>query len=191
MNYLGHLVLSGKNEQILFGNFIADAIKGNSYLDWPDNIQKGILLHRFIDDFTDNNPYYLKGKRRFYKGYPKIGGVINDIVYDFLLWQHYTENNILELNKEIIRFYKVLDKHREDMPKKIKFMYSYMKRDNWLLNYQYDWGVKKALRGIGKRINYSNNLDQSFDVVNNNLKDFKDEFQFFYSEIQMKVSSFV
>ncbi len=191
MNYLGHLVLSGKNEQILFGNFIADAIKGNSYLDWPDNIQKGILLHRFIDDFTDNNPYYLKGKRRFYNGYPKIGGVINDIVYDFLLWQHYTENNILELNKEIIRFYKVLDKHREDMPKKIKFMYTYMKRDNWLLNYKYDWGVKRALRGIGKRINYSNNLDQSFDVVNNNFKDFKDEFQFFYSEIQMKVSSFV
>ena len=122
MNYLGHLVLSGNNEEVLFGNFIGDAIKGNAYLDWPDNIQKGILLHRVIDDFTDNNHYYLKGKRRFYKDYPKIGGVINDIVYDFLLWQHYIDNNILELNKEINRFYRTLDKYRDDMPEKIKFM---------------------------------------------------------------------
>ena len=77
------------------------------------------------------------------------------------------------------------------MPEKIKFMYTYMKRDNWLLNYKYDWGVKKALWGIGKRINYSNNLDQSFNIVIDNLEDFKNEFQLFYSEIQMKVSSFM
>ena len=191
MNYLGHLVLSEKDEEILFGNFIADAIKGRSYLDWPDKIQKGILLHRFIDEFTDNNINYLKGKRRFYKGYPKIGGIINDIVYDYLLWQYYIDNNILELNMEIKRFHSVLDKYRNDMPEKIKFMYTYMKRDNWLLNYKYHWGVKKALRGIGKRINYSNNLDQSFNIVIDNLEDFKNEFQLFYSEIQMKVSSFM
>ena len=191
MNYLGHLVLSENDEEILFGNFIADAIKGKSYLDWPDKIQKGILLHRFIDEFTDNNINYLKGKRRFYKGYPKIGGVINDIVYDYLLWQYYIDNNILELNMEIKRFHTILDKYKDDMPEKIKFMYTYMKRDNWLLNYKYHWGVKKALRGIGKRINYSNNLDQSFNIVIDNLEDFKNEFQLFYSEIQMKVSSFM
>ena len=191
MNYLGHLVLSGNNDEVLFGNFIGDAIKGNAYLDWPDNIQKGILLHRLIDDFTDNNHYYLKGKRRFYKDYPKMGGVINDIVYDFLLWQYYIDNGIPSLNKDINRFHTILEKHREDMPKKIKFMYVYMKRDNWLLNYKYEWGIKKALKGIGKRINYSNNLDQSFNIVHENLEDFKNEFQLFYSEIQMKVSSFM
>ena len=191
MNYLGHLVLSGNNDEVLFGNFIGDAIKGNAYLDWPDNIQKGILLHRLIDDFTDNNHYYLKGKRRFYKDYPKMGGVINDIVYDFLLWQYYIDNGIPSLKKDINRFHTILEKHREDMPKKIKFMYVYMKRDNWLLNYKYEWGIKKALKGIGKRINYSNNLDQSFNIVHENLEDFKNEFQLFYSEIQMKVSSFM
>ena len=85
MNYLGHLVLSGNDSEILFGNFIADAIKGNSYITWPGNIQKGILLHRFIDNFTDNNNYYLLGKRRFYEKFPKMGGIVNDILYDHLL----------------------------------------------------------------------------------------------------------
>ena len=55
MNYLGHLVLSGDNDEVLFGNFIADAVKGNSYYNWSANVQKGILLHRLIDDFTDKN----------------------------------------------------------------------------------------------------------------------------------------
>ena len=65
MNYLGHLALSGENEDVLFGNFIADAVKGNSYHKFNNSIQKGILLHRFIDHFTDNHPIYLKGKRSF------------------------------------------------------------------------------------------------------------------------------
>ena len=88
MNYLAHLVLSGNNEEVLFGNFIADAVKGKSYLTWSENIQKGILLHRFIDHYTDNNHHYLAGKRRFYDKFPKMGGVINDILYDYLLWQY-------------------------------------------------------------------------------------------------------
>ena len=32
MNYLGHLVLSGNDNEVLFGNFIADAVKGNDYV---------------------------------------------------------------------------------------------------------------------------------------------------------------
>ena len=40
MNYLGHLVLSGNDSEILFGNFIADSIKGNSYTKWSEKIQK-------------------------------------------------------------------------------------------------------------------------------------------------------
>ena len=36
------------------------------------------------------------------------------------------------------------------MPPKIRFMYGYMKRDDWLTNYQYEDGIKRALKGIGK-----------------------------------------
>ena len=52
MNFLGHLILSGTNPDVIFGNFIADSVKGKSYLLLPDSIQKGIVLHRVIDNFT-------------------------------------------------------------------------------------------------------------------------------------------
>jgi acyl carrier protein phosphodiesterase len=190
MNYLAHLVLSGENEEVLFGNFIADAVKGKSYLTWSTNIQKGILLHRFIDHYTDTNPHYLAGKRRFYKKFPKMGGVINDILYDHLLWKYENKNQTIDLNKEINRYYKILDKFSEKMPDKIKHLYIYMRRDDWLNNYQYESVIKNILNRMGKRINYSKNLDLSFEIYKNSISDYEKEFEIFYNEIKEKTSSF-
>ena len=187
MNYLGHLVLSGNNDELLFGNFIADSIKGNSYLDWPENIQKGILLHRFIDDFTDNNSHYLSGKRRFYKEFPKVGGVINDIIYDYLLWQYELNTQSLNLKNEITRYYQVLDGFQSEMPSNIRLMYGYMKRDDWLFNYQYEKGIKRALHGIGRRINYSNDLEICFEIVRKNMNIYIEEFNAFFNEIKSAI----
>ena len=190
MNYLAHLVLSGKNEEVIFGNFIADAVKGKSYLSWSKNIQKGILLHRFIDHFTDTNPHYLAGKRRFYEKFPKMGGVINDILYDYLLWQYELKYKNIQLDKEIIGFYRTLDGFQNKMPKRILYMYQYMKKDDWLTNYQYKHGIKKALHGIGKRIKYSDNLESCFDILEFSIFDFEKEFEMFYHEIKEHTSSF-
>ena len=53
-----------------------------------EKIQKGGILHRYIDEFTDVNPHYLNGKRRFYTKFLKMGVVINDILYVHLLWRY-------------------------------------------------------------------------------------------------------
>ena len=190
MNYLAHLVLSGENEEVLFGNFIADAVKGKSYLTCSKNIQKGILLHRFIDHYTDTNAHYLCGKRRFYEKFPKMGGVINDILYDYLLWQYELKLKNIQLDKEIKRFYSILDGFENKMPESILFMYQNMKKDDWLTNYQYKHGIKKALNGIGKRIKYSDNLESCFDILESSIFDFEKEFEMFYDEIKEHTSSF-
>ena len=188
MNYLGHLVLSGNDNEVLFGNFIADAVKGNSYLDFPIKVQEGILLHRLIDNFTDKNSYYLEGKRRFYELYPKMGGVINDIVFDYLLWQYEIKTNLLNLEKEIIRYYTVLDSFKNEMPNKIRFMYRYMKRDDWRNNYKCEKGIKRALHGVGRRINYSNDLESSFEIVKQNMDSYLEEFIEFFQAIKNEIN---
>ena len=42
MNFLAHIYLSGDNDHIKIGNFIADAVKGKKYKEYPLEIQKGI-----------------------------------------------------------------------------------------------------------------------------------------------------
>ena len=180
-------MLSGNENEVLFGNFIADAVKGKSYLDLPKKVQQGVLLHRFIDDFTDTNSHYLAGKRRFYEDFPKIGGVVNDIIYDYLLWQYEIETKSLNLEKEIDRYYAVLDGFKNEMPTKIRFMYRYMKRDDWLNNYKTEKGIKRALHGIGRRINYSNDLESSFEIVKQNMNNYLEEFNKFFQAIQNEI----
>ena len=64
MNYLAHFYLSNHDKNLIVGNYIADDVKGKAYLDYPLEIQKGILLHRKIDDFTDNHPIVNISKNR-------------------------------------------------------------------------------------------------------------------------------
>jgi len=62
--------------------YIELRLKGNKYLDYPELIQKGILLHRDIDNFTDNNSLHKLAKRNISK---KYSGIIIDIFYDHFL----------------------------------------------------------------------------------------------------------
>ena len=44
---------------------------------------------------------------------------------------------------------------------------------------------------MGKRINYSKNLELSFEIYKNSSLDFEKEFELFYKEIKEKTSSFL
>lgn len=85
MNFLAHIYLSGNNDLIKIGNFMADGIRGNDYNQFPNEIKKGILLHRQIDTFTDSHAIYRKSKHRLHEKYGHYSGVIMDILYDHFL----------------------------------------------------------------------------------------------------------
>ena len=53
MNYLAHAFLSFRHPEILVGNMISDFVKGRKKDNYEDLVQKGIMLHRSIDSFTD------------------------------------------------------------------------------------------------------------------------------------------
>ena len=56
LNYLAHFYLASEDEGLIIGNIMADYKKGRQYLELPKDVQRGVLLHRSIDDFTDNHP---------------------------------------------------------------------------------------------------------------------------------------
>src|SRR5690606_40140603 len=85
MNFLAHIYLSFDDNEITIGNFIADIIRGNKYTHLPSRIQKGIILHRAIDTFTDAHPTVRKSTKRLHENYGHYSGVIVDICYDHFL----------------------------------------------------------------------------------------------------------
>ena len=64
---------------------ISDFVKGKKKFDFSPLIQKGIALHRAIDDFTDFHPATYNAKSYFRKEYRLYSGAFVDIVYDHFL----------------------------------------------------------------------------------------------------------
>ncbi|MGB3774600.1 MAG: DUF479 domain-containing protein, partial [Leeuwenhoekiella sp.] len=94
MNFLAHIYLSQYDEQVTIGNFIADGIKGSKYKQFPIPIQKGILLHRSIDAYTDAHHLVRKSTKRLHPHYHHYSGIIVDIFYDHFLaknWSSYSD----------------------------------------------------------------------------------------------------
>jgi len=104
MNYLAHAVLSFNDEFLLTGNMISDFVKGKKKFDYPASIQKGIELHRAIDQFTDFHPVTAKAKELFRTDYRLYSGAFIDIVFDHFLAldkEQFLENNGLKNFTEI------------------------------------------------------------------------------------------
>lgn len=127
MNYLAHIFLSGPDRQIRLGNFIGDAVKGNSYNDYPSAIRKGILLHRAIDDYTDHHPAFIECVRRLKPCFGRYSSILADIYFDYLLASRFQEFSEVPLKRFTRNFYWTMILYRHRLPARIKrFMWHFI-----------------------------------------------------------------
>lgn len=94
MNHLAHLMLVRNSDELMLGGFIADAVKGKKFLDYEKEISKGILLHRFIDNYTDTHAEVSELKKLLRPQFGLLSGVVIDMIYDHF-WQSIGTNSIL------------------------------------------------------------------------------------------------
>ena len=161
MNYLAHIYLSGNNEKLMIGNFIADSIKGKEWEEYDLGIQKGIKLHRAIDQFTDTHEIVRESKKRLWSDYRHYNAVIIDIFYDHFLakyWQKYHET---DLHGFALKTYDTLQRNQEFLPEKTKLFFKYMVKHNWLYNYQYIEGIKTVMLGMSRRASFDSGMENS------------------------------
>ena len=189
MNFLAHIYLSGNNEGVTIGNFIADGIKGRNYKKYPLQIQKGILLHREIDTYTDQHPIVRKSTARLHDNYSHYSGVIVDILYDHFLaknWDNYHEQ---PLDEYIQNFYKLLRSDFDILPSRIQQMMPYMISDNWLLSYATVPGISKILVQMNRRTNNISKMNFTVIELEQYYSEFEDEFTSFFTELKSFTSN--
>jgi acyl carrier protein phosphodiesterase len=185
MNFLAHAVLSFNDPDILTGNMISDFVKGKKKFDYPASIQKGIFLHRQIDNFTDFHPFTAGAKELFRPQYRLYSGAFIDIVYDHFLAldeQEFTENNGLENFTKTT--FKYLDNNASHLPLPFQRMFPYMKSQNWLYEYRLKEGIRKSFLGLVHRAAYLDESEIAFDIFNKHYEELKNYYEQFFPELK-------
>jgi len=189
VNFLGHFYLSQGDPDLIIGNFIADFVKGKKYLDYPDKISQGIMMHRHIDHFTDSHPLVREGRKRLFDTYRHYSGVIIDMYYDHFLaslWDDYSED---PLNVFAAQIYQTIDAYWDQLPSKSQFLFPYMKSGNWLVRYASTEGIGQSLTGMSRRLNNNSKLDKSVVHLHRYYDEFKEEFREFIVDIKENFES--
>ena len=175
MNFLAHLFLSGEDEELMIGNFIADFIRNRDVKLYAQRIRDGIYLHRQIDSFTDNHPIVRQGTQRLRPYHGKYAPVVLDVLFDYLLannWDRYSDVPIAEYTKKV---YGILSKHRHVLPPKIAGRLPEMIADNWLVKYGWEDGLNDVFRRMKRRVSKP-------DLLNNAVLNFKKDYEAYENE---------
>ena len=183
MNYLAHIYLSGTNDLLKIGNFMADSIKGNDYEKYAPEIKKGILLHRHIDSFTDSHPIYRRSKHRLHEKYGHYSGVIMDILYDHFLAKNWSKYSNEKLEDYANDFYKLLQDNYDILTERIKGMMPYMIARNWFVSYASIAGLEMILFQMDYKTKHRANMQEAIVELQDFYTEFESEFFLFFEEL--------
>lgn len=185
MNYLAHAYLSFGHEELLAGNMMSDFVKGSKRYDYPNQIQKGITLHRMIDDFTDTHNSTKAIKQFFKKEYGLYAAVFTDVVYDYFLANDINEfQHESSLREFVSCTFDQLNRQYNQLEPKFQLVFMNMKQHNWLFNYREKWGIEKSFAGLGRRAKYMNNTDKAFQIFTENIENIRPFYETFFPEIK-------
>jgi Uncharacterized protein conserved in bacteria len=184
MNYLAHIFLSGSDGKRQLGNFIGDAVKGNSYRDYPPPIAEGVLLHRAIDTFTDNHPAIKETVRSLKPHFGRYSGILLDIYFDYLLASRFDEFSSVPLKRFTKRFYRTMIRNRRYLPDRIKrFMWHFI-LTNRLSKYATTDGIKDSLKIMVHYNRIAISVEEAIDYLTTHEEELRAVFRPFFHELQ-------
>lgn len=183
MNVLAHIYLSGDSEEIIIGNYIADFIRGKEYLNYPDQIRRGIIIHRHIDAFTDRHPVVHRSKLLFTKKYHKYAGVITDILYDHFLTKTWNLFSRKPIESVSYNFYMAMVNNFEVLPDNVKQMISSFIINDWIESYQTVNGIRKVLKTMSKTTKLPDETRFAIRELKRNYNSLEDDFLEFFPQL--------
>jgi acyl carrier protein phosphodiesterase len=185
VNYLAHAYLSFGEPEILAGNLISDFVKGKKKFDYPPVIQKGIMLHRAIDEFTDTHQATKQAKLFFRPAYGLYAGAFMDIVYD-----HFLANDEKEFPDEKVlavftqKTYRQLMPYEPALPEKFRRFFYYMRLQDWLYNYRFTEGINNSFAGLVRRAAYIHDHQAALEVFEKHYLELKACYEIFFPALK-------
>ena len=163
---------------------ISDFVKGKDRFGFSGNIQKGIVLHRNIDEFTDLHAATKKAKEIFRPHYRLYSGAIIDILYDHFLANDANEFTDLSLKKFTLNTYQQLEDNASYLPNRFLQAFTYMRAQDWLYNYKFNTGIEKSLAGMVRRAAFLSESETAYNLFLEHYVHLNECYNEFFSDVK-------
>lgn len=179
MNYLAHTLLSCHDPSILLGNFLADMMTKKDIDRLPAQFKEGVVLHKIIDQYTDEHPSVRKSVRVLRPTQGKYSPVTIDILYDHFLSVSWTSYSDEPLNDFTARVYDILLKSKDQLPEKYNAAITAMVSGDFLMSCSTEERLIRTFDRVRARASFANNFDRAHldlrdhrDVLEEHFHDF-------------------
>ena len=191
MNFLGHCLMAQYNPEFIPGNIGGDHFKGdlNNFDNLPQNIMKGVAIHRYIDSYTDSSAEIQAVAKIFQEGGVKrISYIASDIILDHFISLNWHAFSPIPLPDFIQSIYKLTKSELDHFPNKFHYIFSKMMEKDWLSRYIEEDGIELTLYKFEQRIPFTNNLHEAFAVYKENQVEINRYYQVFMERIMTDIN---
>jgi acyl carrier protein phosphodiesterase len=183
MNYLAHIYLSGDSDEVILGNFIGDYVKGNKYLNYPEQVSYGIRLHRSIDLFTDQHALVKECINMLKPGYGRYAGIVTDVFFDHFLaanWNFYSEYTLRQFAKHA---HAVFLSNFMLLPFRVKQFLPFLIQHKRLESYAHRDSMFQVLEIMSRRTSLPANSEWAMQILHQEYNQFEALFGSFFAEL--------
>ncbi len=185
MNHLAHFFLAERSPEAATGAFLGDFVKGRINADeFPSAMRVEIMIHRYVDAFTDADANLQTGKNLFVKTRRRFAGIALDVAFDHFLaksWSVYADEDLDDFARKI---YAGLEENSRYFPPNFQAVLPRMIADDWLAAYTDFERVKFALARLAARVRGGESLRQAADEIAANYAFYDDLFNEFFPRLQ-------
>lgn len=189
MNYLAHIALSRRNESLQVGNFIGDFVKGKAYDNYTSEIKRGILLHRKIDHFTDNQDDVRACVELLRPEFGRYSAIVVDLYFDYFLAnsieQYFAKRTLSGI---AFHFYLAAVWHYFVLPPKVKNFIWHFILTNRLCKYRTLEGLRESMEIMERHKTPHISPDKAIHLLEENMKFLESRFHSFFPDLLVFVN---
>jgi acyl carrier protein phosphodiesterase len=158
LNFLAHALLAGDQPDLIVGGVAGDWIKGPLPGTLPDDLARGVALHRAIDVFAESHPAFRRSRARISADRRRYAGVLVDVFYDHLLARNWPALHDRPLHEFCETVYGLIRDRLNDLPESSHRALTLMADEDWLASYVRIEGIADVLERMSRRARQPNPL---------------------------------
>lgn len=183
VNHLAHALLSGPDDDVVFGGLIADFLRGHVDPALPRGVRLGVTLHRAVDVYTDTHAEVAAARARFEPPYRRYAGILLDIWFDHLLARHWTTYGVGTLHEFSARVRELLVRRDAQLPQNMRGFVRYLLAHDLPERYREPEMIAQVLRGMSTRLSRANPLGEALPVLQREAGALERHFTAFFPQL--------